>query len=379
LHVLEFGGYVAGGSAGRLLADLGADVIKIESPEGDGLRSWGSAAPDGTSWWFKAHNRNKRFVRLDLHDERERNIARELSGRVDVLLENFRPGVMARWGLDYASLHALNPRLVYASISGYGQDGPYASRAGFGNVAEAMGGIRYVTGYPDRAPVRVGFSLADELAAQFCVIGVLAALHARERTGLGDHIDATLLESCVSVMEGALPEYGADGVVRERRGNQHLSVAPSNVYPTKDGRWLAIGGNADGVFRRLAATMGRPELADDPRFADNALRTRNVDALEAEIIAWTQLHDAAEATQLLAANGVPAGPVNSVADIANDEHLEARRFIIDLEDEHAQPVRMAAPVPRFERGETVKSHPARAIGADTDEVLREFGITVGAR
>jgi crotonobetainyl-CoA:carnitine CoA-transferase CaiB-like acyl-CoA transferase len=379
VRVLEFGGYVAGGSAGRLLADLGADVIKVEPPEGDGLRTWGSAAPDGTSWWFKAHNRNKRFVCLDLHDERERAIARELALRVDVLIENFRPGVMARWGLDYGTLHALEPRLVYASISGYGQDGPYTSRAGFGNVAEAMGGIRYVTGYPDRAPVRVGFSLADELAAQFCVIGVLAALHARDRDGAGDHVDASLLESCVSVMEGALPEYGADGKVRERRGNQHLSVAPSNVYPTKDGKWLAIGGNADGVFRRLAAAMGTPALADDPRFSDNAARTRNVDALEAEIVAWTSQHDAAEATRILAESGVPAGPVNSVADIARDEHLASRDFIIDLRDEREQPVRMAAPVPRFETHHTVRSHAARGVGADTDAVLREFGLAVPAR
>jgi formyl-CoA transferase len=367
----ELGSTVAGPAAGRLLADLGAEVIKIEPPEGDGLRTWGTPAPDGSSWWFKSHNRNKRFAMLDLHAQADRAIVRELARQADVVLENFRPGRMAEWGLGYDDLHAINPRLVYAAISGYGQDGPYAARAGFGNIAESMGGLRFISGFADRPPVRPGISLGDELAGLYCVVGILAALRARDRDGVGDFVDVSLLESCLNLMQGALPEYGATGAVRERQGNSLGTTAPSNIYPTKDGRWIAIGANANAIFKRFCVAIGRPELIADPRFAGNRERTDNAAALDAIVEEWTLTLDCAAATSLLTGAGVPAGPINSIADIVADEHVRARGVIVQLEDDAHNVVATTVPVPRFRRRPAVTSHAARAIGADTQAVIRE--------
>jgi crotonobetainyl-CoA:carnitine CoA-transferase CaiB-like acyl-CoA transferase len=374
IRVLELGSSVAGPAAGRLLADLGADVIKVESDEGDGLRTWGPPAADGTSWWFKSHNRNKRFVKFDLHAEADRRTVREIALRSDIVLENFRPGRLDAWGLGYDSLRAENPRLVYASISGYGQDGPYRNRTGFGNIAESMSGLRYVTGYPDRPPVRVGVSLADELAALYCVVGIQAALLARERDGVGDYVDISLLESSIALTQGMLAEYEALGIVRERSGNAHNAVAPSNIYPTRDGRWIAIGANANSLFRRFTAAMGRPELAGDPRFRDNRRRTEHGAEIDALISEWTITLDADDASSILADAGVPAGPVYSIADIVADEQVRSRGVVRYLSDDAGNRVATTAPVTRFRAHPTVSNHAARAIGADTAAVLEELGI-----
>ena len=374
IRVLELGSSVAGPAAGRLLADLGAEVIKVESDEGDGLRTWGPPAPDGTSWWFKSHNRNKRFVCFDLHDEADRTTVRELALRCDVVLENFRPGRLDAWGLGYDALRAENPRLVYASISGYGQDGPYRNRTGFGNIAESMSGVRYVTGYTDRPPVRVGISLADELAALYCVVGIQAALLARERDGVGDYVDVSLLEASITVTQGMLPEYDALGLVRERSGNAHIAVAPSNIYPTRDGRWIAIGANANSLFRRFAAAIGRPELIDDPRFRGNRERTEHGAEIDEIVAQWTRTHDVAEADAILAAAGVPAGPVNSIADVVADAQVRARGVVQRLEDDAGNQVATTAPVPRFRLHPTVSHHAARAVGADTAAVVDELQV-----
>lgn len=370
--MLELGSTVAGPAAGRLLADLGAEVLKIEPPEGDALRTWGVAGPDGDGWWFKSHNRNKRFLRFDLHDEKDRGTVRALARECDVILENFRPGRLAEWGLGYDDLRRENPRIVYASISGYGQDGPYAQRAGFGNIAEAMGGLRYITGFPDRPPVRIGISLGDELAALYCVTGVLAALHARDRDGHGDFIDVSLVEACLNVMQGALPEYGATGKVRERTGNTHNAAAPSNIYPTADSRWLAIGANANSIFRRFTKVMGQPELADDPRFSGNRERAANGAEIDAIVAAWTATLPMETLVERLAEAGVPAGPVSSVADIVADANVKARGLVVELADEAGGSVLTTSPVPRFRFHPTVLTHPARAVGADTEQVLREI-------
>ena len=374
IRVLELGSSVAGPAAGRLLADLGAEVIKVESDEGDGLRTWGPPAADGTSWWFKSHNRNKRFVKFDLHAEADRRTVREIALRSDIVLENFRPGRLDAWGLGYDSLRAENPRLVYASISGYGQDGPYRNRTGFGNIAESMSGLRYVTGYPDRPPVRVGVSLADELAALYCVVGIQAALLARDRDGVGDYVDISLLESSIALTQGMLAEYEALGIVRERSGNAHNAVAPSNIYPTRDGRWIAIGANANSLFRRFVAAMGRPELADDPRFRDNRRRTEHGAEIDALISEWTITLDADDASSILADAGVPAGPVYSIADIVADEQVRSRGVVRYLSDDAGNRVATTAPVTRFRAHPTVSNHAARAIGADTAAVLEELGI-----
>lgn len=377
VRVLELGSSVAGPAAGRLLADLGADVLKVEPPEGDGLRTWGEPAPDGTSWWFKSHNRNKRFLRFDLRDAGDRATVRSIIAQCDVLIENFRPGRMAEWGLSYEHLRADFPHLIYASISGYGQDGPYREHAGFGNIAEAMSGLRHITGFADRPPVRMGIAIADELAGLYCVTGVLAALHARARDGAGDFIDVSLLEACFSLTEGALPEYAATGAVRERRGNSFNGAAPSNIYPTRDGRWIAIGANADAIFRRFVAAIGRPELAADPRFLGNRARTEHADVLDALIAEWSATIDAGDAASLLAAAGVPAGPVNSVADTVADEQIRARHAVVVVNDDAGNAVTTTAPVPRFRHHPAVIAHAARAIGADTATVVNELGIATG--
>ncbi|MDB5069807.1 MAG: succinyl-CoA:(R)-citramalate CoA-transferase [Candidatus Eremiobacteraeota bacterium] len=374
IRVLELGSSVAGPAAGRLLADLGADVLKVESDEGDGLRTWGPPAADGTSWWFKSHNRNKRFVKFDLHDEADRATVREIALRCDVVLENFRPGRLDAWGLGYESLRAENPRIVYASISGYGQDGPYRDRVGFGNIAESMSGLRYITGYPDRPPVRIGISLADELAALYCVVGIQAALLARERDGVGDYVDISLLESSFALTQGMLPEYDALGIVRERSGNMHNAVAPSNIYPTRDGKYIAIGANANSLFRRFAAAMGRPELAEDPRFRGNRERTEHGVEIDATIAEWTRTLDVAEIARILAEAHVPSGPVYSVAEIVADAQVQARGVVRHVEDDAGNRVATTAPVPRFRAHPTVLDHAARSVGADTAEVLQELGI-----
>jgi len=368
LRVLELGSSVAGPAAGRLLADLGADVIKVEPPEGDGLRTWGKAAPDGTGWWFKSHNRNKRFVSYDLHDENDRAQVRALARTCDVLIENFRPGRLAEWGLGYDDLRVEHPGLIYASISGYGQDGPYRDRPGFGNIAESMGGLRYITGDPAGPPMRVGISLGDELGALYVVVGILAALRARERDGVGDWVDVSLLESVFAMMQGVLPEYDALGIVRERRGNTLDAVGPSNMYPTADGRWIAIGANANSIFRRLCGLMEMPELLTDPRFTGNRERTENCAAIDVIVASWTQRHSLAALTEMLAGAGVPAGPVCSIADIVDDPHVIERGVVAHVTDDAGNRVATNHPVTRFRNRPTVLSHAARAVGADTASV-----------
>lgn len=374
IRVLELGSSVAGPAAARLLGDLGADVLKVESAEGDNLRTWGPPAPDGTSWWFKSHNRNKRFLKFDLRDEADRATVKQIALQCDVLLENFRPGRLDAWALGYDALRAENPRLVYASISGYGQDGPYRDRAGFGNIAESMSGLRYVTGFPDGPPVRIGISLADELAALYCVVGIQAALLARERDGVGDYVDVSLLESSIALTQGQLPEYDALGLVRERSGNFHNAVAPSNIYPTRDGKWIAIGANANSIFKRFVQAMGRPELADDPRYGGNRERTRHGAEIDAIVAEWTKTLDARELDRILAEAGVPAGTVNSIADIVADEQVRARGVVRHLEDDAGNRVATTAPVTRFRAHPTISDHAARAVGADTAAVLDELGI-----
>jgi formyl-CoA transferase len=374
IRVLELGSSVAGPAAGRLLADLGAEVLKVEPGEGDTLRTWGPAAPDGTSWWFKSHNRNKRFLQFDLHDEADRTAVREIAVQCDVLLENFRPGKLDAWGLGYDSLRTENPRLVYCAISGFGQDGPYRARTGFGNIAESMSGLRYITGYEDQPPVRIGISLADELAALYAVVGIQAALVACERDGVGDYVDISLLESSIAVTQGMLPEYDALGIVRERSGNSHNAVAPSNIYPTRDGVWIAIGANTNSLFRRFAAAMGRPELADEPRYRGNRERTEHGAEIDALIAAWTRTLDCDAVAKLLADAGIPAGPVNSIAGVVADEQVRARGVVQHLPDDAGNRVATTAPVPRFRAHPTVSDHAARAVGADTAAVLAELKI-----
>jgi formyl-CoA transferase len=364
IRVLEIGSSIAAPAAARMLADFGAEVWKLEPPAGDHVRSWGARAPDGVSWWFKSHNRNKSFIELDLHEPADVARVRELALRCDVLIESFRPGKLAAWGLGYDELAKAHPRLVYVSVSGFGQDGPYSGRPGFGHIAEGMSGMRYVTGYSDRPPVRVGLSLGDEIAGLHAVIGALLALRARDRDGVGDHVDVSLVESSFALTEGLLPEYVHAGVVTERAGNRYLRAAPSGTYETRDGKFLSIAGNSESIFARLCKLIGREGLARDPRFATNVARVENVAALDQILGDWSRSVDLEPAILALAAAGVPAGPVYSIADIVSDPHFQARGAIAEVSG-----VATPAIAPRLRRTPGALRHAAKAIGADHERVV----------
>ena len=329
LRILELGSLIAGPFSTRLLADMGARVIKVEPPGGDPLRNWGMVTEEG-SLWSMVQSRNKESVVIDLRRPEGQRLARKLADSVDVIVENFRPGRMESWNLDPIALRTDNPRLIVVRISGFGQSGPYRDRPGYGSTGEAMGGLRFITGFDDRAPLKVGVSLGDAVAGLFATIGTLAALHRRDVTGCGEIVDVALYESVFSLLEAILPEYGYAGSVRQRRGNALLGSAPSNVYPTGDNRWITIGANGDSIFRRFCGAIEQPELADDPRFADNQSRRSNVAALDRLIEGWTRQHDLGELWEILVGAEVPAAPVYSIADVVADPQYQARDMILRL-------------------------------------------------
>ncbi|MFN3812750.1 MAG: CaiB/BaiF CoA transferase family protein [Roseateles asaccharophilus] len=326
LKVLELGQLIAGPFAGKTLADFGAEVIKVEPPgTGDPLRQW-RLLHQGESVWWQVQSRNKKSVTLDLRQEADRAIARQLAGEADVLIENFRPGLMEDWGLGYETLAAANPGLIMLRISGYGQSGPYRDLPGFAVVAEAMGGLRHLMGEPGRPPVRAGVSLGDTLAALHGVIGVLLALQARARTGRGQVVDVALYESVFNCMESLLPEYSAFGAVREPAGSALPGIAPSNAYRCADGQ-VVIGGNGDSIFKRLMTAIGREDLGQDPLLAGNAGRAARVDELDAAITAWTVQRPVSVVVDTLQAARVPVGRIYTARDIAEDPHYRARDMI----------------------------------------------------
>jgi crotonobetainyl-CoA:carnitine CoA-transferase CaiB-like acyl-CoA transferase len=371
VRVVELGSLIAGPFCGRILADFGADVIKIEPPGlGDPLREWGLVVDGHGSLWSMVQSRNKRSVVLDLRTENDRDLARGLITEADVVIESFRPGRMEQWGLDYDSLARERPRLVMVRVSGFGQTGPYSERPGFGNIAESMGGIRYITGWPDRPPLRVGLSLGDSVAGLYATIGVLLAIIEARQTGRGQVVDVALTESVFSLLEAILPEYGYDGRVRERTGNILNGAAPSNTYRTADGRWLAVGANGDGIFRRLCLAMGRPDMAEDERFRTNQGRREHVQELDVAIGGWIGARPLEEALRVLTDNDIPAGPVNSIADIAHDPQYQARDMLLDIPDERVGRIVMPGIVPRLSRTPGAVRWPGRPLGADTEDVLR---------
>ena len=369
IRVLEMGTLIAGPFAARILADFGAEVIKIEPPgAGDPHREWGALTEHG-SLWFPVQARNKRSVAIDLRAEAGQDLVRRLARTADVLIENFRPGNLERWNLAPASLRAANPRLVVTRVSGFGQTGPYAARPGFGNIAEAMGGIRYITGFPDRPPVRVGMSLADHVAALYAAIGTLTALQARQTTGEGQVVDVALTESVFSLLQDALPQYAALGIVQERTGNDLSKTAPSNVYQTRDGVWMAISGNNTSIFARLMHAIGRADLLDDPELRTNPGRARHARRLDEVIGAWTAARTAAEVSRVLEEAEVPFGPVYSIADIAADPQYRAREMILDVPHPAFGRLTMPGVVPKLSATPGVVRWPAPPLGADTDAVL----------
>ena len=375
LKVLEIGHYIAGPFCTRILADLGAEVIKIEPPEGDPVRGWG-ARSNGHPVWFSIHGRNKLSVVLDLKKQRDDAIA--LATRADVLVENFRPGQLERLGLGPAALHAVNPRLVIARISGYGQDGPYRDKPAFGAIGEAMGGIRHLTGHPagstDLPPPRCGISISDDLAGMYAAIGLLSAIYERDVTGtnIGRIVDITLVDSVLSLMEGMLPEYALDGRIRQPAGAALPTAAPSNTYPCADGKWLCIAGNSDLIFRRLCTTIGHPALGDEPRFATNADRCAHSAELDSLIATWTRTLPAAAAEAALEANDIPCSRLFDIADIAADPHFQARKSVMPISDPLVGNTLHFGPAMRFngDAPEATVGWPGPAIGAHTDYVMK---------
>jgi formyl-CoA transferase len=327
IKVVELGTLIAGPYCARLLAEFGAEVIKVESPgEGDPLRKWRKLHEGNSLWWY-AQARNKKSVAVNLKDAAGQEVVRRLVADADILVENFRPGALEKWGLGYEALARDNPRLIMVRLSGFGQTGPYRDRPGFGAIGESMGGMRHITGYPDRAPVRVGISIGDSLAAMFGVIGALMAMHHRTRSGRGQVVDVALYEAVFAMMESMLPEYGMGGFVRERSGASLPGIVPSNTYPCKDGKYVVIGANADSIFKRMMRAIGRPDLAEDPALAGNDGRVARTEELDGVIGEWTSRHSLEEVLAVLEKAEVPSGRIYSIADIAADLHYQARGMI----------------------------------------------------
>ncbi len=374
LKVLELGQLIAGPFAGKTLADFGADVIKIEPVEGgDPLRSW-RLLREGTSVWWEVQSRNKRSVALDLRSAEGQQAVRALAAEADVLIENFKPGTMEGWGLGWEALHALNPKLVMLRVSGYGQTGPYRDKPGFGVLGEAMGGLRHLTGEPGRVPVRCGVSIGDTLAALHGVIGVLLALRHREvNGGQGQVVDVALYESVFNVMESLLPEYDAFAAVRGAAGSALPGIAPSNAYRCGDGAYVLIGGNGDGIFKRLMRAIGRPELADDPGLARNDGRVARVAEIDAAIEAWTVQRPIDQALAALDAAAVPAGRIYTVADIAADPQYQAREMIVTTHDVDGRALKVPGIVPRLGNTPGRLRTPAPRLGQHTASVLGAAG------
>lgn len=379
LKVLELGQLIAGPFAAKTLADFGAEVVKIEAPPsekapgGDPLRQW-RLLHEGTSVWWQVQSRNKKSVTLDLRAPEARELVRRLIDEADVLIENFKPGVMEGWGLGYEALAKTNPGLVMLRISGYGQSGPYRDRPGFGVVAEAMGGLRYLSAEPGRVPVRVGVSIGDTLASLHGVIGVLMALHHRTQTGQGQVVDMALYEAVFNCMESLLPEYSAFGVVREPAGSALPGIAPSNAYACADG-WVLVAGNGDSIFRRLMTAIGRADLAADPELAANPGRVKRVAEIDAAIGAWTATRSAAAVLETLNAAQVPAGRIYSARDIAEDPHYRARDMILKVTSAEGLEVEVPGIVPRLSATPGGIRRRAPTLGEDTESVLAEIGVT----
>ena len=371
LRVVEMGQLLAGPFCGQLLADFGAEVIKLEPPgQGDPMREWGREKADGRSLWWPVVARGKRSVTINLREKDGQDLARRLIATADVVIENFRPGTLEKWGMAPEVLMADNPRLIVVRVSGYGQDGPYASRPGYGAIGEAMGGLRAVIGEPDRPPARAGISIGDTLAATFACVGTLVALHARESTGRGQVVDAALYEAVLGVMESLIPEYTVSGYVRPRTGSILPNVAPANAYPTADGEHL-ISGNQDTVFKRLAEAMGRPELADDERYATHNARGANQAELDDLIAEWSKGLTSAELEDLLNRHSVPNGKIYTAPDMLADAHFAARKAIVTMAHPQLGDFPMQNVVPKLSDTPGEVRWVGPELGEHTDEVLAE--------
>ena len=388
LKVVEYAEMVSGPMCGKMFADLGAEVIKIEPPAADGLpggdplRQW-RKLHDGTSLWWYAQARNKKSVTINLRLAEGQEIVRALARDADIVIENFRPGTMEKWGLGYDRLAADNPGLIMLRLSGFGQTGPYRDRAGFGAIGESMGGLRYLTGYPDRPPVRPNLSIGDALASLHGVIGAMMALHHRNmnggrKSGKGQIVDVALYEAVFSLLESTLPEFDLYGVVRERSGSNLSGIVPSNTYLTKDGEHVLIAANGDSIFKRLCTAMGRDDLGSDATLADNAGRAKRAEELDAIIGAWAAGHNSADLLAMLDAAQVPNGKIYSIADIVRDPQYLAREMIRQFTLDDGTPLKLPGIVPKLSATPGNVDWVGPKLGAHTDEVLRQHGYDAAA-
>ncbi|WP_088142183.1 CaiB/BaiF CoA transferase family protein [Achromobacter xylosoxidans] len=398
LKVLELGTLIAGPFAARIFGEFGADVIKVETPHGpdgtgggDPIRSW-RHLHEGNSLWWTVQARNKQSIALNLKDPRAREIARRLALDADVVVENYRPGVLEKWGLGYEQLRAINPALIMVRLSGYGQTGPMKDQPGFGAIGESMGGLRYVSGHPDRPPLRVGISIGDSIAALHGVIGAMMALRHRDATGgrwngrqgadcqagQGQMVDVALYEAVFNMMESLVPEYDVAGVVRERTGGALPGIVPSNTYTTRDGQNIVIAGNGDAIFHRLMRAIGRDDLAADPGLVRNDGRAKRVDEIDGAIQQWCGARGIEEALGVLKGADVPVGKIYSVADMFSDPQFLARRMIEQHRFPDGTPVKLPAVVPKLSEtpGETRWVGPV--LGEHTEEVLKSLGYDSAA-
>src|SRR4051794_10259191 len=381
LRAIEFGQLLAGPYVGTLLGDFGADVVKIEAPgAGDAMRDWGRLRHNDHSLWWSILARNKRSVTLNLREPEGQRIAQALAAHADIVLENFRPGTMEKWGLGPEDVHERNPGCIYARVSGYGQTGRYSHRPGFASAGEALSGLRYINGYPDQAPPRSGISLGDTLAAQSAFQGILLALYARERGTTGQVVDAAIVDACFAMFESAVMEYEKTGYVRQPTGPRLPRIAPSNVYCSKDGRWVVIAANHDTLWRRLAELMGKPELGEDERFATHHARGEHEDLLDEIIGEFAGRHTAEELDEIVNEGGVVCAPVYTAEDVYNDPHFRERGLLVDHEDEVHGQVTVPGVVPKLSATPGGIRQAARwTVGADTDAVLEELGVDAQER
>ena len=373
IRVLELGQLIAGPFAGTILGYFGAEVIKVEPPgAGDPVRTW-RGMDDGVSLWWHSLGRNKKCVSIDLRKEEGRALVRRLALKSDVVLESFRPGTLERWGLGPETIRQENPGVIYARVSGYGQTGPYSQKPGYASVCEGFGGFRYVTGFPDRPPVRPNLSLGDSLAGVHAALGVMMALYHRDRgtsapDPVGQDVDVAIYESVFNLMEALVPEYDRLGLVREREGSKLNGIVPSNTYRCADGQFVIIGGNGDSIYKRLMRAAGRPDLADDPKYADNTGRVAHEAEVDGAIAAWTATLPAPEVMRRLALADVPVGPLYSAKDIVGDPHYAARGMLEEVAV-GGRPLKIPAIVPKLAETPGRTDWPGPSVGAHNAEVL----------
>ncbi|WP_102347249.1 CaiB/BaiF CoA transferase family protein [Bacillus sp. Marseille-P3661] len=373
VKVLELGVLIAGPFASRLMADFGAEVIKVETPKkGDPIRNW-RMVHNGTSLWWYVQSRNKKSITLDLKSTEGQNVIKKLIEEVDIVIENFRPGTLEKWGIGYEDLKKINPKLIMVRISGYGQDGPYKDKPGFGSIGEAMGGIRYLTGYPDRPPTRVGISLGDSVSSLYAVIGALMALRHRDvNKGEGQIVDVALYESIFSLMESMVPEYDKFHHIRERTGSILPGIAPSNIYLSKDGKYVVIGANGDSIYKRLMILMDRKDLAEDECFQTNEGRAKHMEYIDGEIGKWTKQYELQDVLQLLDQSGIPAGPIYNIEDMMKDPHFLARKMFEDVQVEGLGNLKVPGIIPKLSETPGSIDWAGPKLGEHNEEVIKKL-------